>query len=87
MLQTLLGRKKYEKAMADEHPLRTEYGEILRISWYSGPNAGKYGPEKLRIRTLFTQCTWRVQNYVYTELAARRCLCKKGVPENLTFNL
>ena len=22
---------------------------------FSGPNAGKYGPKKLRIRTLFTQ--------------------------------
>ena len=22
------------------------------------PNAGKYGPEQLRIRTLFTQCIW-----------------------------
>ena len=28
------------------------------------PNAGKYGPEKLRIRTLFTQC-----NCLYTILA------------------
>ena len=27
----------------------TEYGEVC-------PNAGKYGPEKLRIRTLFMQC-------------------------------
>ena len=26
--------------------IRTEYGEILRISPYSSPNAGKYGPEK-----------------------------------------
>ena len=32
--------------------LNTErYGVILRIQ----PNAGKYGPEKLRIWTLFTQ--------------------------------
>ena len=28
----------------------TEYGEISVFS----PNAGKYGPEKLQIRTLFT---------------------------------
>ena len=31
---------------------RTEYWEILRIH----PNVRKYGPEKLRIRTPFTQC-------------------------------
>ena len=29
----------------------------VRILSYSGPNAGKYGLEKLRIRTLFTQCS------------------------------
>ena len=28
----------------------------IRIWSFSGPNAGKYGPEKLQIRTLFTQC-------------------------------
>ena len=33
--------------------IRTEYGEIRRIS----PNVEKYGPDKLGIRTLFTQCT------------------------------
>ena len=27
-----------------------------RIRSFSGPSAGKYGLEKLRIRTLFTQC-------------------------------
>ena len=27
----------------------------VRIRSFSGPNAGKYGPENLRIRTLFTQ--------------------------------
>ena len=32
----------------------TEYGEMLCISPYSR-NVGKCGPEKLRIRTLFTQ--------------------------------
>ena len=26
-----------------------------RIRSFSGPNAGKYGPEKLRMRRLFTQ--------------------------------
>ena len=31
----------------------TEYTEYLSVF---SPNAGKYGPEKLRIRTLFTQC-------------------------------
>ena len=35
--------------------IRTEYGEIRSISVFS-PNAGKYGPEKLRIWTLFTEC-------------------------------
>ena len=33
----------------------TEYGEIRSISVFS-PNAGKYRPEKLQIRALFTQC-------------------------------
>ena len=28
--------------------------EKCRYSKFSGPNAGKYGPEKLRLRTLFT---------------------------------
>ena len=31
----------------------TEYGEIRSVF---SPNAGKYGPKKLQIRTLFTQC-------------------------------
>ena len=35
--------------------IRTEYGEI-RISPYSVRMWEKYGPEKLRIRTLFTFC-------------------------------
>ena len=30
-------------------------GDTEYLSVFS-PNAGKYGPEKLRIRTLFTQC-------------------------------
>ena len=29
--------------------------KCVRIWSFSGPNAGKHGPEKLRIRTLFTQ--------------------------------
>ena len=32
--------------------IQTEYGENLPVF---SPNAGKYGPEKHRIRTLFTQ--------------------------------
>ena len=31
--------------------IRTEYGEVYLVQ-----NAGKYGPEKLRIRKIFTQC-------------------------------
>ena len=30
--------------------------QSVRIWSFFGPNAGKYGPEKLQIRTLFTQC-------------------------------
>ena len=41
--------------------IRTEYGKIEYLSVFS-PNAGKYGPEKPLIRTLFTQwflaCLW-----------------------------
>ena len=33
----------------------TEYGEATEYLSVFGPNAGKYRPEKLRIRTLFTQ--------------------------------
>ena len=43
--------------------LRVHCVKIVRIRSFSGPhfpafspNAGKYGPEKLRIQTLFTQC-------------------------------
>ena len=50
----------------------TEYGEIY-LSVFS-PNEGKYGPEELRIRTLFTQCklhwliaftSWGIWKYMY----------------------
>ena len=30
--------------------------QSVRIRNYSGPNAGKLGPEQLRMRTLFMQC-------------------------------
>ena len=30
---------------------------------FSGPNAGKYGPEKIRIRALLTQCTAAAKTY------------------------
>ena len=36
--------------------IRTEYGKIDAPHFFAfSPNAGKYGPEKLRRRTLFTQ--------------------------------
>ena len=48
--------------------LNTErYGEIRRDTEYLPVfilNAGKYGPEKLRIRTLFTQC-YLLVNAIY----------------------
>ena len=38
----------------------------VRIRSYSGPNAGKYGPEYLRIWTLFTQCLClKIPSYAY----------------------
>ena len=37
--------------------IRTEYGEYLTVF---SPNAGKHGPEKLRIRTLFTQFMYKL---------------------------
>ena len=48
------------------------YSVSLRIH----PNAGKYGPGKLRIRTLFTQChyywswmfSWRFRNNICNEI-------------------
>ena len=40
---------------------RAEYGEVLRITPQSifSLNTGKYGPEKLQIRKIFTQCMLR----------------------------
>ena len=35
--------------------IRTEYGEILCNLFVLSTNAEKYGPEKLRTLTLFTQ--------------------------------
>ena len=35
------------------------YVKSVGIRSFSGPNSGKYGPEKIRIRTLFTQCIVR----------------------------
>ena len=35
--------------------VRTEYGELRSISLYSVQMCRKYGPEKLRIHTLFMQ--------------------------------
>ena len=45
--------------------IRTEYGEMLRF----GPNAGKYEPEKFRIRTLSTQC-------FFSQKQQKRRFCK-----------
>ena len=47
------------------------YTEYLSVF---SPNAGKYGPEKLLIRTLFTQCQ--------TRRSHQRCSVKKGVLKN-----
>ena len=41
--------------------------KVSKYGVFSGPNAGKYGPEKLRIWTLFTQ--WRCdRDLEYKEL-------------------
>ena len=70
--------------------IRTEYGEIRTISPYSvripdteylsvfSPNAGKYGPGKFRIPTLFTQCHRIVQKNLQrtTEVLRSTHLCK-----------
>ena len=37
--------------------IRADYGEILTYLSVFSPNVGKYGPEKLRIRTLWTRKT------------------------------
>ena len=36
--------------------IKLHWVKIVRIQTFSGPNAGKYKPKKLRIRILFTQC-------------------------------
>ena len=44
------------KTKASSDATRSTHYEIsARIRNFPGPNAGKYGPEKLRIQTLFTQ--------------------------------
>ena len=47
---------------------KSEYGHLRDTEYLSvfRPNVRKYGPEKLRIRTLFTQCKSqrRIQNFV-----------------------
>ena len=42
------------------------YGTLYCLSVFS-PNAGKYGPEKLRIRTLFTQCVFSTLPNIYDQ--------------------
>ena len=43
----------------ERYGIRTKYS--LKVS----PNAGKYGPEKLRTRTLFTQCESLLKNFIF----------------------
>ena len=43
----------------ERYGIRTKYG--LKVS----PNAGKYGLEKLRTRTLFTQCESLLKNFIF----------------------
>ena len=51
-------------------------------------NAGKYQPKKnSEYGQVFKQCMWRVRNWVYTELAARRCRIKKMFLKKWLFNL
>ena len=61
-----------------------QYIKSVRIKSFSGPNAGKYQPEKLRIRTLFTQCNmysflqysnlFSFESYLQTRDSGRKCL-------------
>ena len=41
--------------------ITTHCVKSVRIRSFSDPNAGKYIPEKLRIRTLFTQ--WHIKRF------------------------
>ena len=58
--------------------LITEFIENTEYLSVFSPNAGKYGPEKLRERTLFTQCIkrqlWFLDNL---KLANRRFFISK----------
>ena len=54
------------------HPLREKcpYSEFF---WFVfTPNAGKYGPEKLRIRTLFTQWTFSFFKKNFSDFSTRK---------------
>ena len=59
MLQNIHVTKKIislkENLISKSNFLNSEFKIQKYLSVFS-PNAGKYGPEKLRIRTLFTQC-------------------------------
>ena len=48
--------------------IRTEYGEILRISPYSVRMWENTGQKKLRIRTLFTQCFIQPLHFNFTNI-------------------
>ena len=49
----------------------------VRIRSYSGPDAGKYGPEQLRIRTLFTHCIFGVCDIFSAKYAFKYCDWKR----------
>ena len=53
--------KKWLNTVKDK--VGDKFQDLTSAAWklsvfevFSDPNEGKYGPEKLRIRTLFTQC-------------------------------
>ena len=53
---------------------RFHFVKSVRIRSFPGPNAGRYVPEKFRIRTLFTQCStnclradWEFISWIFLE--------------------
>ena len=49
------GTNEQNSSIIDSPLQNKHFVKSVRIRSFSGPNAGKYGPENLRIRTLFTQ--------------------------------
>ena len=71
-LNTIESNKALKAYWSASHCVRS-----VRIRRFSGPNTGKYGPKKIRIRTFFMRCyvqviwiwsnSWRSNLHIFTK--------------------